>query len=217
MSEINVQLVREFFELHQFHVLTHWPHEADTARSSDAGSLIFIEHTSPETRDAPEFLLRIEEVPLLHRAVVEVRAWHGDRFYPSVVENNAVLAHVAGREVQALARGVFGNPEFATILVISELPQSHAPRQRALQLLQGLGIDHILEFPTLLQGILQRISPHAGYAPSQTLQMLRLLKRYNFIRRQQLEFSFPVDPTPLPTAPAVDVAIPLDDEDAADD
>lgn len=202
MSEINVQIAREFFELHGFRVLTHWPHDADGPRGADGTPLLFVEHCAPEARENLEFLLRLEDIPALPRAVVEVRAWHGDRFYPSVVENNAVLAHVAGEEVRGLAEGVFGAGGFATVLVISELPQSPAPRRRALDLLRGLGIAHVLEFPVILAGLVQRVSAHAAYAPSPTLQTVRLLKRYGFIRRQQLEFAFP-QASRAPARPAV--------------
>lgn len=214
MSEINVQLAREFFELHGFRVLTHWPHDADGPRGTDGTPLLFVEHIAPEARESVDFLLRLEDIPALSRAVVEVRAWHGDRFYPSVVENNPVLAHVAGADVHALASGVFGTPEFATVLVISELPQSPTPRRRALELLQGLGIGHVLEFPVILAGALQRVSAHAAYAPSHTLQTLRILKRYGFIRRQQLEFSFPADPRTPPPRVVVEVTeVPPPDPD----
>lgn len=202
MSDLNMQLVREFFELNLFHVLTHWRH-ADFPRAAEPGYLLFVEHTNPEPRREVDFLLRAEDVPSLHRAVVEVRAWHADRFYPSVVENNPVLGHVVADETRLLAQSVFGGTNFTSILIISELPNSPAPRAKTLELLRQLGIGHVIEFPTILQDILTRLSADGNYAPSQTLQTLRLLKRYNFIRLQQLEFSFPME-APVPsTRPAV--------------
>ena len=158
------------------------------------------------------FLLRPEEIDHLDRAVVEVRAWHADRMYPSVVEGNAILGHVATPEVRQLAANVFGSDDFASVLVISEFAASPKPRERAQQLLQGLGIDHVLEFPAVLQDMLQRINAHGNYAPSQTLQTLRLLKRYGLVRNQQLEFAFPLDP--LPTSTVVHAAVlPIEEAD----
>ena len=210
MSDLNMQFVREFFELHLFHVLTHWQHDAIT-RISDAASLLFVEHTNPEAHPNIDFLLHPNQVDLLHLAVVEVRAWHADRFYPSVIESSPVLGHVASDDVRQHAQSVFGTPEFTTILVISELPASPQPRQRALDLLRQLGIGHVVEFATLLQDILTRISAHGHYAPSQTLQTIRLLKRYNFVRRQQLEFPFPLEAPPSSTPPAVHAEVPPQD------
>ncbi|HEX73460.1 MAG TPA: hypothetical protein ENN65_09115 [Candidatus Hydrogenedentes bacterium] len=209
MSDLNTQLVREFFELNQFRVLTHWQHQK-LPRVADPSTMLFIERMHPDTAEEIDFLLRAAQAPLIHRAVVEVRAWHADRFYPSVIESSPVLAHVAGEEVHALGLSVFDGADFTSILVISELPASLKRRARSLELLQEMGIGHVIEFPTILQAILERISAHGNYAPSQTLQTLRLLKRYNLIRRQQLEFSFPTE------AMAAD-AQPFLESDAPDD
>ena len=206
MSDLNLQIVREYFELNHFLVRTHWQHE-ESARNPELGSMLFVEHISPEPGTAG-FLPLPEEVCRIARAVVEVRAWHGDRFYPSVIEGNTVLGHVAEAETLALAESVFDSPDFTTILVISELPASIEPRERAIALLRDFGIGHVLEFSTILRETLSRISAHGNYAPSQTLQTMRLLKRYGLIRRQQLEFAFPVDPPPSPTPGAAPGAPP---------
>jgi len=195
-----MQLVREFFELRLFHVLTHWQHEGVLPRTADTTSLLFIEHTSPETGRAPGFVLAADEVTRLHRAVVEVRAWHADRFYASVIENSTALSHEPGSETRQLGRAVFGD-EFTTVLVLSELPASAAPRDKALQLLRERGIGHVIEFPVLLADMLDRVSAHGNYAPSQSLQTMRILKRYGLVRRQQLEFPFAA-PAPRAQDPA---------------
>jgi hypothetical protein len=211
VSDLNLQIVREYFELNHFLVRTHWQHE-ESARYPELGSMLFVEHISPEP-GAAGFLPLPEEVSRIARAVVEVRAWHGDRFYPSVIESSPVLGHVAEAETLALAESVFDSSDFTTILVISELPASNEPRERAIALLRDFGIGHVLEFSTILRETLARISAHGNYAPSQTLQTMRLLKRYGLIRRQQLEFAFPVDPPP-PVAPSVVHAeVPPDPEE----
>ena len=206
MSDLDVQLVREFFELNRFRVLTHWHHE-NLPRIAEAAALLFIEHASPVTEPQPGFVLSANEVPFIHRAVVEVRAWHGERFYPSVIESSAVVGHVAAPETRALAESVFETTEFTSILVLSELSNSPKQRERSVALLRDLGIGHILEFPTILQDILARITAYGSYAPSQTLQTLRLLKRYNFIRRQQLEFTFPTQPPIVASPPEVETEV----------
>lgn len=206
MSEINIQLVREFFEINRFSVLTHWPHL--DARASEAGSLLFVERLGEGTGEAPPFLLHGPDARLIDRAAVEVRAWHADKFYPSVIESSPILGHVASAEVADLARGVFGAAPFATVLVISELPASAAPRARALSLLEALGIGHAIEFGTLLGALAWQLGSHGNYAPSQTLQTLRLLKRYGLLRRQQLEFAFPSEPLLREPGPPVETDLP---------
>jgi hypothetical protein len=220
VSEVNLQLVREFFELHRFHVLTHWELSRDLAPSTpslpEAAPRLFITQTSPESGPLP-FLLRHGDVPGLSRAVVEVRAWHADRVYASVVEGNPVLGQVASAECRALAENAFASPDFRTLLVISELPASAQARARALQLLEGLGISHVIEFGTILRGLLDMVHPQGQYAPSATLQTLRLLKRYGLIRRQQLDLPFPAEPPIALRAPAVDTSPAMEEEEDSDE
>jgi len=216
MSDVNVQLVREFFELSGFRVMTYWQHDTVRPRGADHGLQLFVENGTPAPAAQPEFVLQASDVAGVTRALVEVRAWHADRFYASLVEANPVLFEVASDESLARAKQVFASPDLATILVISELPASPEPRQRAVALLQDAGIGHIIEFPTILQAILDRISAAVSYAPSHTLQTLRLLKRYDLIRRQQLEFGFPTEPPVVPVQPPVETAEPPDAGDEED-
>jgi len=214
VSDVNLQVVREFFELNLFHVLTNWQHDAALARFPDPRIQLFVKNARASAGDAQvdRLLLRPEDLPRIPRAVVEVRAWHADRFYPSVIESSPVLGQFAAEEALAFAAEVFGTREFVTILVISELPASTDNRQRAIQLIEALGIDHVIEFPVILQDVLDRISATGNYA-SPTLQTLRLLKRYGFIRRQQLEFAFPTEAPLASAAPRLDTAeVPEEDE-----
>ncbi len=197
MSDVNVQLVREFFELNGFRAMTFWQHEPTGSRGADHGFQLFVENIAPDSTRQPEFLLRSTDIAGLGRALVEVRAWHGDRVYASVIEANPVLLEVAGEESLLRARQVFDTDDFRTILVISELPASLDARQRSLDLLRRSGLDHVIEFPTILSDMLDTLSPFVSYAPSHTLQTLRLLKRYQLVRHQQLELPFPTEP-PLP-------------------
>lgn len=205
MSDLNVQLVREFFEVNLFQVLTYWQHDTPgigvVSRPSDSALQLFIENTRHDSSRGAGFLLESHDLAAVDRAVVEVRAWHADRFYASVIEANPVLGHVASDESKALAGRVLRTAEFETILVISELPASVEARERSLKLLRDLGVDHVIEFPTILEGLIDRISAYGQYAPSSTLQTLRLIKRYNLVRRQQLEFSFPMGPIPAAAPP----------------
>jgi hypothetical protein len=201
MADVNLQLVREWFELHVFHVLTNWRQEPWRDRDGEHSPQLLVENTSPvAVRDLPFVLHPSEDLPYVDRAVVHVRAWHGDRFYPSVIEGSPVLSRYEADEAAAMAAQVFGDRPYRTLLVLSELPVGHSQRERSCQLLRAAGFDHVVEFPSLLMSLLNRISENANYAASPTLQTLRLLKRYKLVRQQQLEFPFPVEP-PVPLDP----------------
>ncbi len=192
MADINLQLVREFFELHFFRVLTNWQREA--AKASDGVSCVqlFAENCAAVScSEPPGAVLSLADVRTIERGVIEIRAWHAERFYPSVIENNPVLSHFVSEESLSLARDVFHADDFAAILVVSELPQSAKYRERSIDLLRQAGIDHIIEFPLVLRGLLERVSTHGAYAASETLQTIRLLKRYSLVRHQQMELPLP--------------------------
>lgn len=219
MSDATVQIVREFFEFNAFHVMTHWQHDAVRFRGTEHGIQLYVENSAPASERPIDFLLRSGDIAGISRALVEVRGWHTERFYASVFESNPVLSEVAGEAARARARQVFGRDDVKSILVISELPALPEPRQRAIEAARERGLDHVIEFPTILQEILEKLNPHVSYAPSITLQTIRLLKRYEFLRVQQLEFPFsaeaPAGATPVHIETAEDptLELPFADED----
>lgn len=211
MSDLNMQLVREFFELNLFYVLPHWQF-GEAPRDTDfAGALLFVEQPKPAASGDLDCLLQPGDVQSIKRAVVEVRAWHADRMYASVIESSPVFTRVASEQTRTLAETVFNSHEYKIVLVVSEFSASPEKRAKAVSILQRNGIDHVIEFPTILADMLQIIAPQNNYSPSQTLQTMRLLKRYNFIRKQQLELFFPA---PIPDAPGI---LPDDIETTYDD
>ena len=183
MSDINMQLVREFFELNLFYVLPHWQFEADQRDQEYMVALLFVEQHAPVAAIALDCLLRPGDIKGVQRAVVEVRAWHADRLYPSVIESSPVFARVASEQTRVLAESVFGCQDFKIMLVVSEFSSAPARREQAVKALQALGIDHVIEFPTMLAEIVRLVSGQ-GVMPLHSLQTIRLLKRCGFIRRQ---------------------------------
>lgn len=213
MSDVNLTIVREFFELNQFRVMTRWEHDQNRS-SSDQGIQLYVTNTAPVELER-SFVLNAANLRGLTRALVEIRAWHSDRFYPSVIENSAALRRIVEEESLNRASDHFETHDFATILVISELPVSREQRARSIELLRQTGVDHVLEFPAILQDMLDRINVNTNYAASPTLQLLRLLKGYRFIQNQQLELTFPTEPRTV-VRPA-QVEVKEVDEDGADD
>ena len=210
MGDVNVQLVREFFELNFFHVLTNWQQSARKLRPGEHAGQLFVQNTNaPSASDLP-FLLLPGDISAIPRAVVEVRAWHADRFYPSVIEANPVLYEFVSQD--AIAGEVFQHQPYVTILVVSELPASPELRNRSLMLLRETGVGHVIEFPLVLQDLLQRVDANGNYPGSDTLQTLRLLKRYKLVRNQQMKFLFTTEAPPMDRPPHVEASqIPFEE------
>ena len=217
MSDVNLNIVREFFELNQFRVMTRWEHEQGRSGSGEQGLQLYVVNTAPADVERG-FVLTAGDLRGVTQALVEIRAWHSDRFYPSVIENSAALRRIVEEDSLTRASDHFQSHEFVTILAISELPLSPEPRARSVELLGGIGVDHVIEFPVILQDLLDRINVNTNYPASPTLQMLRLLKGYRFIQNQQLELVFPTEPRVVAARTAhVEVEeADIDTEDDAD-
>ncbi|MDK1021701.1 MAG: hypothetical protein QGD90_08720 [Candidatus Hydrogenedentes bacterium] len=194
MTDIDLQLVREFFELNFFQVTTHWRQHDPVEVQGDGGLQLYVENAKPGPEEALEMVLHPSDLPQLHYAVVEIRAWHTDRFYSSLIESNPGVAQFAEPSALGPAKDFFGTDDFKTILVVSELPRAAEQRAQAIQRLKRTGIDHLIEFASILQSLVGKVLLNGTYTGSPTLQVLQLLKRYRLLRNQQMEFSFPAEP-----------------------
>ena len=194
MTDIDLQLVREFFELNFFQVTTHWRQHDPVEVQGDGGLQLYVENAKPGPEEALEMVLHPSDLPQLHYAVVEIRAWHTDRFYSSLIESNPGVAQFAEPSALGPAKDFFGTDDFKTILVVSELPRAAEQRAQAIQRLKRTGLDHLIEFASILQSLVGKVLLNGTYTGSPTLQVLQLLKRYRLLRNQQMEFSFPAEP-----------------------
>ena len=87
----------------------------------------------------------------------------------------------------ARAAAFFGGRKFKKVLVLSRLPRDAALRSRSTAMLRSEGLDHILEFSTVLSYLTREVDPQHHYARSPFLQLVRLMKAYGFVREPQME------------------------------
>ena len=194
MTDIDLQLVREFFELNLFQVTTRWRQQDGADSQGEGGLQLYIENAKPGPEEKLDVILHPADLPHVHYAVVEIRAWHSDRFYSSLIDSSPVVTQFAEPWALGPARDFFGTEEFKTILVVSELPRAADQRAQAVQRLKRTGIDHLIEFPSVLQSLVSKIVLNGTYTGSPTLQILQLLKRYRLLRNSQMEFTFSSEP-----------------------
>ncbi len=212
MTDIDLQLVREFFELNFFQVTTHWRQHDPVDVQVDGGLQLYVENAKPGPEEALDVVLHPSDLPHVHYAVVEIRAWHTDRFYSSLIESNPVVTQFAEPAALGPARDFFGTDDFKTILVVSELPRAAEQRAQAVQRLKRTGIDHLIEFASILQSLTSKVLLNGTYTGSPTLQILQLLKRYRLLRNQQMEFSFPAGPQAVLPDDSANVEVAQEDE-----
>jgi hypothetical protein len=192
MSDINLQLVKEFFELNGFMILTNRKHQlrkigADWEYSIEllVGNLNFVE---PATE--PGFVLEPRNLKAIPRAIVDVKGWHTEVFYPSTIEQGRTLFAFVSPESLKYASRVFKEEPFSKVIVLSELPSNKEILDRSIDVLRKNGIDHVIEFATILKDLISRVQVNYNYTESDTLQLVRLMKRYGLVKDLQMEFMF---------------------------
>ncbi|MCD6288594.1 MAG: hypothetical protein J7M12_05715 [Candidatus Hydrogenedentes bacterium] len=192
MSDVNLQLVREYLELNQFTVLTRRKYRLTKREvSGDENIVLMAMNLAPVNTDRPlPITLGPGDITAIRRAAIDVKGWHTDIFSSTIFEIRPNVFGFVSPTAIEYAEEVFGTSDFARILVISELPAVADARAKAESVASERGVDHLLEFPTMLRGILGMIRTNNNYTESDLLQLMRIMKRYRLVKDTQLEFEF---------------------------
>jgi hypothetical protein len=193
MAAVSETIVREYFELHEFLVRQHRKHVSPTRSAEDDDIDFFV--LNPKQEPAAEgipFVLASANLKSIEKAIVVVKGWHTETFGPSrLAHAPAIFRFVEPKVFQQAARafGADGTP--LKILVVPALPQ-HAPaREESINLLRSKGIDAVIPFHTMLAELIASVEANRNYQKSDLLQMLRILKTYDFFKEPQLELFKP--------------------------
>jgi len=192
MGDTNLQLVKEFFELNGFMILTNRKHRLQKigAEWEYSIELLVANLDWVESEKQPSFVLEPRDLKGLPRAIVDVKGWHTEVFYPSTIEQARTLFAFVTPESLQYASRVFKGEPFSKVIVLSELPSNKEVLDRSIELLRKNGIDHVIEFSTILRDLVGHVQVNNNYTESDTLQLLRLVKRYGLVKDLQLEFLF---------------------------
>jgi len=127
-------------------------------------------------------------VPMIARAGVVVKGWHTESF------SSAVLAHapeifrfVEPPVFQRAAKSFGGGGPPTKILVVPALPQGSEAREQSIGLLKNKGVDAVIPFHTMLADLIDQIEVNRNYQKSDLLQIIRILKNYDFFKDPQME------------------------------
>jgi len=188
MAAVSETIVREYFELHEFLVRQRRKYIAQTKREEDDIDF-FVLNPHPQKREADlPFVLSSPELKFVERAVVVVKGWHTETFSPAVLAHAPeIFRFVEPKVFQQAARvfGADGTP--LKILVVPALPQGETARKQSVELLRAKGIDAVLPFHVMLADLVENIEVNRNYQKSDLLQMIRILKNYDFFKEPQLE------------------------------
>jgi len=196
MAGIDEAIVREYFELNGFLVRQLRKHTAH-GRSRKDEELIDLLVYNPACKEtaSPNFILFSNDLPLIRRAVIAVRAWHSKKFTASTLRASSEIFSFLEKDVLKKASDLFASDEedleahgeLKKILVLPGLPTHEPHRTESIELLRKHGVDGIISFRSMLQDILTKVEVNHSYTKSDLLQTLRILKNYDLIRSPQMD------------------------------
>lgn len=188
MSAVSETIVREFFELHGFFLRQHRKHVSPSRRSDDDIDFFVLNPRREEQAEELPFVLTAENLDAVSKAIVVVKGWHTETFSPAVLENAPEIFRFAKPSAFKKAADVFGAAgPVSKILVIPALPTQAGPRKESIEYLQSKGVDAVIPFWTMLADLIDRIEANRNYQKSDLLQVIRILKNYEFFRGPQME------------------------------
>ncbi|MCO5053916.1 MAG: hypothetical protein M9920_16690 [Verrucomicrobiae bacterium] len=188
MSAVSESIVREYFELHQFLVRQDRKYISPTRREQDDIDFFVLNPLATSRDTALPFVLRSEDLPGIERAIVVVKGWHTETFSSARLAGTPEIFRFVNPKVFQRAARAFGlNGAPLKILIIPALPHPIEAREQSITLLRNKGVDAVIPFRTLLTDLVQSVAANRNYQKSDLLQILRILKHYDFFKGPQLE------------------------------
>lgn len=188
MSAVSETIVREYFELHGFLVRQHRKYIAQTKREDDDIDFFVLNPLAGKRADAQPFVLASGDLTFIERAIVVVKGWHTETFSSARLTSTPEIFRFVGTKVFQQAAKIFGeNGAPLKILVVPALPQSAAARDESIALLRSKGVDAVIPFRTMLADLVEQTESNRNYQKSDLLQVIRILKNYDFFKDPQME------------------------------
>ena len=189
MSAVSETIVREFFELREFLVRQHRKYIGQTRRLEDDDIDFFVLNPHPQPHQgALPFVLGSTDLPFVERAIVVVKGWHTETFSSAVLTHAPeIFRFVQPKVFQQAARAFGTEGTLLKILVVPALPQAPAARDESIALLRSKGIDAVIPFRTMLADLVSETEINRNYQKSDLLQIIRILKNYDFFKDPQME------------------------------
>ena len=188
MSSVSETIVREYFELNEFLVRQHRKYIAPQKRDDDDIDFFVLNpHPQPRASQQP-FALESPDLASIERAIVVVKGWHTETFSSAVLTNAPEIFRFVEPKVFQQAAKAFGkNGTPLKILVVPALPAGPEARDQSIALLRSKGVDAVIPFRTMLADLVAHVEVNRNYQKSDLLQIIRILKNYDFFKEPQLE------------------------------
>ena len=195
MSAIDEGIVREYFEQNGFFVrqVRKYQVQARKKTSDEEIDLLVYNPSWQRANRRPDFFLFATELPFIQRAIVAIKPWHTDVFTPAMLKGSPEIFGFLEQNVLKQAARLFPpdsaelGGDVAKILVLPALPTAEPFRSQSVELLKERGVDGIISFRSMLLDLIEKIDAHRNYGKSDTLQVIRVLKKYDLLKDAQLD------------------------------
>jgi len=189
MSAVSETIVREYFELHEFLVRQHRKYVGQTRRGEDDDIDFFVLNPHPQPQPgAMPFVLASSDLRMVERAIVVVKGWHTETFSTARLTNSPeIFRFVEPKVFQRAAKAFSPDGALLKILVVPSLPHSAQARSETITLLRSKGVDAVIPFQTILSDLVKETDVSRNFQKSDLLQIIRILKKYDFFKEPQLE------------------------------
>ncbi len=188
MSAVSETIVREYFELHEFLVRQHRKYISQGRVEEDDIDFFVLNPHPEKCEDEPPFVLTSADLAFLSRAIVVVKGWHTETFsLARLTHSPEIFRFVEPRVFQQAMRAFGQNGAVVKILVVPALPQEAQAREQSIALLKTKGVDAVIPFRTMLADLINATAVNRNYQKSDLLQLIRILKNYDFFKEPQLE------------------------------
>ncbi|NBV21152.1 MAG: hypothetical protein EBS05_04415 [Proteobacteria bacterium] len=191
MSAVSETIVREYLELHGFFVRQQRKFIAPSKHEDD--EIDFYALNPHYTPSVPlPFILSSADLSGMARALVVVKGWHTETFSPGMLASTPeIFRFVEPAAFEQTAKTFGGDGPLTKLLVVPALPTGEEARAQSIELLRAKGIDAVISFPTVLADLIAEVEANRNYQKSDLLQVIRILKNYDFLREPQLELFKP--------------------------
>jgi hypothetical protein len=188
MAAVSETIVREFFELNGFLIRQSRKYVAPAVREDDDIDFLVL-NPNPQVRPTElPFLLDSADLKSIERAVVILKAWHTDVFTPALLSNTPdFFRFLEKKTLGQAAAGLGKGNTVLKILAVPTLPKQADAREQSIAILRQKGLNAAISFPTMLGDLVNRVEPNRNYQKSDVLQLIRLLKNYEFFKEPQLD------------------------------
>jgi hypothetical protein len=196
VSAIDEGIVREYFEQNGFLVRQARKYQVQSRRKIGEEEIDLIVFNPAWQRGSrkPDFFLFSNELPYVQKAIVAVKGWHTGVFTPATLKSSPEIFRFLEENVLKHVSRLFpadstdeGGGAPTKILVLPSLPTAVPFRSQSVELLKAAGVDAIISFRAMLLDLLDKIEINQNYSKSDTLQVMRLLKKYDLLKDTQLD------------------------------